>query len=121
MCLTPFWQTGSIQSPLRSATYETLVGLLAVSGMRVGEAIRLDRTDVDLRAGVVVVWVSKFRKSREVPLQVSATTALARYASTRDALLPTPKVEFRTKRPRGQEMARGTTVRSASRRGPRCA
>ncbi|MDI7278023.1 MAG: tyrosine-type recombinase/integrase, partial [Anaerolineae bacterium] len=55
-----------IQPPLRSATYETLIGLLAATGMRVGEAIRLDRTDVNLAEGVLAVRMSKFGKSLEV-------------------------------------------------------
>ena len=40
----------SLRFPLRVATYQTLIGLLAVTGMRVGEAIRLDHTDLDLAA-----------------------------------------------------------------------
>ncbi len=59
---------GRLSPPLRAATYRTLFGLLAVSGLRVGEAIHLDRDDVDLERGLLVVWQGKFRKSREVPL-----------------------------------------------------
>ena len=55
-----------------AATYRTLIGLLAVSGLRVGEAIGLDRDDVDDRHGLVRVIDSKFGKSREVPLHDSA-------------------------------------------------
>ena len=80
-----------IRTPLRSATYETLIGLLAVTGMRVGEAIRLDRADVDLTEGVLVVRMSKFRKSREVLLHPSTAEALALYATKRDAVQPKPK------------------------------
>jgi integrase len=76
---------------LRAATYEALVGLLAVSGMRPGEAIRLDRADVDLGVGVVKVVASKFGKSREVPLHPSTVTALAGYARLRDELSPQPQ------------------------------
>lgn len=80
-----------IQPPLRSATYETLIGLLSATGMRVGEAIRLDRTDVNLAEDVLVVRMSKFGKSREVPLHPSTTEALALYARKRD------EVQFRPK------------------------
>ena len=46
-----------LRTPIRRATYRTLVGLLAVTGMRIGEAIGLDRHDFDARAGVQVdVW-----------------------------------------------------------------
>lgn len=73
-----------IRPPLRSSTYETLIGLLAVTGMRVGEAIRLNRADVNLAEGLVVVRASKFGKSREVPLHASITGVLAAYARQRD-------------------------------------
>ena len=80
-----------IQPPLRSATYETLIGLLAATGMRVGEAIRLDRTDVNLAEGILIVRMSKFGKSREVPLHPSTTEALALYARKRDEAQFKPK------------------------------
>jgi integrase/recombinase XerD len=77
-------------SPLRAATYETLIGLLAVTGLRVGEAIRLDRGDVDPRNALVTIRASKFGKSREVPLHPSTIDALAGYARRRDQLSPRP-------------------------------
>lgn len=77
--------------PLRVATYRTLIGLLAVSGLRVGEAIALDRRDLDPDAGVVTVRQGKFGKSREVPLHASAVAALADYLAHRDELVPHPK------------------------------
>jgi integrase/recombinase XerD len=49
-----------LPSPLMAATYSTLLGLLAVSGPRIGEAIRLDRDDVDNPNGLVRVIDSKF-------------------------------------------------------------
>jgi integrase len=80
-----------LSPPLRVATYRTLFGLLAVSGMRVGEAIHLNRDDVDLERGLLVVWQGKFRKSREVPLQPSTVEALHAYAQRRDELRPRRK------------------------------
>jgi integrase len=79
-----------LRSPLRAATFETLVGLLAVSGLRIGEALRLDRDDVDLVEGVLAVRLTKFGKSREVPVHASTVDALAAYARARDRLCPRP-------------------------------
>jgi integrase len=74
----------TIPSPLRAATFETLIGLLAATGMRVGEAIRLNHSDMDWTEGLLVVRASKFGKSREVPLRASTMEALAAYARQRD-------------------------------------
>lgn len=52
----------SIVSPLRAATYDTLIGLLAVSGLRIGEAITLDLSDIDWAEGVLLIRESKFGK-----------------------------------------------------------
>ncbi|MDQ3677218.1 MAG: tyrosine-type recombinase/integrase [Actinomycetota bacterium] len=83
----------SIAQPLRAATYETLIGLLAASGIRVGEALRLDRGDIDYSTGVLQVRRSKFGKSRQVPLLPSTVDALQRYARRRQALYPHPSTE----------------------------
>ena len=76
----------SIVSPLRAATYQTLIGLLAASGLRIGEAIKLDRSDVDWDQGVLLIRESKFGKSRLVPLHPSTMHALAEHARLRDEL-----------------------------------
>jgi integrase len=80
----------SILSPLRAATYTTLIGLLAASGLRIGEAITLDRGDVDWTEGVLLIRESKFGKSRLVPLHASSMAALRNYAGLRDQLKPRP-------------------------------
>lgn len=80
-----------LRSPLRAVTFETLIGLLAVTGLRIGEALRLDRDDVDLDNAVLRIRLSKFGKSREVPLHPSTMHALAGYAHRRDALCPRPR------------------------------
>lgn len=77
-----------LTSPLRVATHRTLLGLLAVTGLRTGEAIRLDRTDVDLRHGLLLIRHTKFGKTRQVPLHATTVAALARYARLRDRLAP---------------------------------
>lgn len=76
---------------LRAATYRTLVGLLAASGLRVGEAINLDHDDIDWAEGVLRIRETKFGKSRLVPLQPSTVTALREYDALRDQVLPRPK------------------------------
>ena len=81
----------NLTSPLAVATYQTLIGLLAVTGMRVGEAIAADRDDLDLEAGVLVVKQGKFGKSRALPLHASTVAALDEYLATRDRLHPRPK------------------------------
>ena len=78
----------ALSSPLRAATFETLIGLLAATGMRPGEALRLDRDHVDWDEAVVTVWNSKFGKSRALPVHPSTLEALGRYARLRDEALP---------------------------------
>lgn len=80
--------TGSLRTPLRQATFATLIGLLAVTGIRVGEAIALDRGDVDLRAGLLLVRHGKFDKARELALHPSTVDALRRYQRLRDQTTP---------------------------------
>jgi integrase len=79
------------RSPLRAATFETFVGLLAVTGLRIGEALRLDRDDVDLDDCVLRIREAKFGKSREVPLHPSTVQAMAVYTRRRDELCPCPR------------------------------
>ena len=59
--------------------------------MRVGEAIRLERDDLDTAEGLIIVRQSKFGKSRLVPLQASTLDALCAYAEQRDRRLLPPK------------------------------
>lgn len=77
-------------SGLRAHTYATLFGLLAATGLRLGEALALDRDDIDLRTAVLAVRRAKFGKSRFVPLHDSTCVALRRYARQRDRRLPHP-------------------------------
>lgn len=84
----------SLRPALRAATLEALFGLLACSGMRVGEALGLCRDDVDLAKGVITVREAKFGRSRLVPLHPSTTDALRTYAARRDLLCPEPTSAF---------------------------
>ena len=62
----------------------TLYGLLSVTGLRIGEALRLNVTDVDMDRGILHIRDSKFRKSRLVPIHPSTLTALRNYLRRRD-------------------------------------
>jgi integrase len=84
--------TQQLSSPkgLRARTYTTLFGLLVATGMRVNEALGLDRPDVDLQLGILHIRRGKFGKSRYVPIHPSTVEALKKYAETRDRLFPVP-------------------------------
>lgn len=83
-------QSRRLQPPLRAATMETVIGLLVATGIRSGEAVRLDRGDVDLEAGRVRIIATKFNKSRELALHPTVADALAGYAQLRDRHWPQP-------------------------------
>ncbi len=74
---------------LRPATFETLFGLIASTGLRISEAIHLRDADVDLRRGILIVRQTKFAKSRQLPLHPSTVEALARYRRQRKRHVPT--------------------------------
>jgi integrase len=80
-----------LRYPLLVSTYRTLIGLLAVSGLRVGEAIRLDTDDIDWDRGLVIVRETKFGKTRLVPLHPTAIQALDGYLQQRGRLYPCPQ------------------------------
>jgi integrase len=82
--------TASLRPALHAATYRMLIGLLAVSGMRPGEVIRLDRSDLDAAEAIVTIRDSKFGKSRRVPVHPSTLAALADYARLREQHCPCP-------------------------------
>lgn len=75
---------------LRGWTVSTLLGLLAVTGLRVGEALALDRQDVDLAQSVLHIRQTKFGKSRLVPVHRSTRDALSDYIASRDGMFPRP-------------------------------
>jgi integrase len=68
----------------RAATFQTLIGLLVVTGMRVGEAIRADVCDLDLPSGALIVRGTKFGKSRRLPLHPSVVDAMSGYLRLRN-------------------------------------
>ena len=72
---------------LRPWTYHCLLGLLSVTGLRIGEAIRLKAEDVDLQAGVLTIRGTKFGKSRLVPIHPSTGEVLEQYRARRERFL----------------------------------
>jgi integrase/recombinase XerD len=72
----------------RAATMRALIGLLAVTGMRIGEAIRLNQSDIDHRRDVLSVVESKFGKSRELAVHATTTAALRAYLARSDRPVP---------------------------------
>ncbi len=77
----------SHQGILKRQTYYCLFGLLAVTGMRIGEAVRLKLKDVDLDTGLLTIHGSKFGQSRLVPVHPSTQAALSAYRKFRDNYL----------------------------------
>lgn len=73
---------------LRPWTYYSLFGLMAVTGMRISEVIRLDGADIDLRQGLLTIRLTKFSKSRLIPLHSSTVKKLKLYLQRRDELYP---------------------------------
>ena len=81
----------TLRPPLRAATCEAVLGLLAVSGMRVSEVVALDRFDLALAEGRLTIRRGKNGYSREITVHPSTTAALDDYARVREALCPNPK------------------------------
>jgi integrase len=73
---------------LRAVTTEAILGLLFASGLRIGEALGLERSDADLNEGVLRIRHSKFDRSREVPLHPTCVAALLAYERRREELMP---------------------------------
>ena len=78
----------SAKNPVRGVTLHTMVGLTASTGLRISEVVRLDKADVDLDTGVLVVLKTKFNKERLVPVHPTTLEKLRGYAAVRDATFP---------------------------------
>jgi len=97
---------------LRGPTYHGLLGLLAVTGLRISEALNLHVADVDLPAGLLTIRGTKFGKARLVPIHASTQHVLAAYASRRDRFLAGwPATAFFVSR-RGTRLDGGTVRRT---------
>jgi integrase/recombinase XerD len=110
---------------LRAWTYATFLGLLAATGMRMGEAIHLDREDVDLEQGLLTLRHTKLGKERYVPIHPTTQKALLDYQTYRDRIYPRAKTSsfFLAEHGRrlGKESVRATFVkllRQIGLRGP---
>ncbi|WP_280312173.1 tyrosine-type recombinase/integrase [Nocardia abscessus] len=79
-----------IKTPFRRATIATLIGLLAVTGMRIGEVLALDDTDFDPAEALLTVRHAKLGKQRLLPLHPSTVTSVHRYRRRRDREFPHP-------------------------------
>ena len=90
-------RAAQLSGPLRGHTYCTLIGLLACTGLRVSEALRLTPKDIDLQEGVITVRESKHFKTRLVPLHASAIAPLRRYQRQRQRLFPLATAFFVSK------------------------
>jgi len=100
---------------LRGATYETLFGLIASTGLRVSEAVHLLDTDVDLKSGMLTIRQTKFAKSRQVPMHPSTTEVLRQYQSQRNLYIEvTDETPFFVGS-RGRLLGHGLSLRQVSR------
>jgi integrase/recombinase XerD len=84
-----------LPTPVTAATYPAMISLLAVTGMRFGEAIALDVTDFDDHTETVIVRAGKFGKSRLLPVHSTTAEGLRRYLTEREQLLRANKLADR--------------------------
>lgn len=98
---------GHLRGSHVQATYRTLIGLLAATGMRIGEAISLDRDDFDAGTGVVTIRHGKFDKARALPLHPSTIAALDDYLCREDRPRPAGMLPLLISS-RGKRMRYGT-------------
>jgi integrase len=99
--------TDRLRPPLRALTYRTLIGLLAATGMRTGEACGLDRPDVDLDDGILTIRGTKYQKYRRVPVHPTTVAALRDYAAARDRLCSSVNTSAFLISTRGTRLDRG--------------
>lgn len=71
------------ENTIRPATYETMIGLIAATGLRLSEAVHLTYADADITHQCVTVRKTKFNKSRHVPIHATVAAALKRYLQFR--------------------------------------
>lgn len=85
----------SSRHPILGITLHAMIGLAASTGLRIGEIVRLDNSDVDLRGAVLTIRQTKFKKDRLVPIHASMAAVLRRYVGAREtAILKRDHVPF---------------------------
>jgi integrase/recombinase XerD len=85
-----FAQAERLRTPLRTATLQTFIGLMSVTGMRGGEVVHLDNDDFDPARGLLTIRHAKLGKWRQLPLHPTTVTALHAYQQLRDQTFPHP-------------------------------
>ncbi len=98
---------GALKPVLRAATYRTAIGLMSVTGIRIGEVIALNRGDVDLEDGVLRIRGKRGRE-REVALHTTTTAALCDYRDIRDRHWPQPTTPAFFLSSRGERLLGGS-------------
>jgi len=104
--------TVSSATGLRGRTYYTLLGLLAVTGMRISEALALNREDVDVQELMLTIRGTKLGKSRLVPVHPSTGNVLVQYSTMRDRIYPRPKTRGFFINERGTRLTYGEVQRT---------
>ena len=87
-------RAGQLKGQLRPYTWQTLMGLLACTGLRISEAMRLEPGDVDWKQSLLIIRASKYGKTRLVPLHRSALEPLRAYARRRQESFPLAQYFF---------------------------
>ena len=81
-------RTVSQRRPIVGITLHAIIGVAASTGLRLGEVVGLDKSDVDLDQCLMTIRCSKFKKDRLVPMDPTTAEVLRNYASARDAVYP---------------------------------
>lgn len=89
---------GRLPGRLRPWTYQTLLGLLACTGLRISEALGLKIAEVDLQKGLLLIRDSKFQQTRWVPLHRTALAPLQAYSRRRQRHFPLAERFFTSER-----------------------
>jgi integrase len=103
-------RAGQLRGRLRPHTWQTLIGLLACTGLRISEAMHLQPGDIDWAQAVLTIRESKYGQTRWVPLHPSALAPLRAYDRRRYKLFPRAQYFFVSEQ--GQRLAHSTVGRT---------
>lgn len=95
------------QNSIRPHSFQTIIGILYCTGLRISEALKLDVNDVDLVNGVLFIQNTKFKKSRYIPVHATTTEVLKRYLKLREHYSPNPKSQAFFLNTRGDRLSYG--------------